>query len=157
MSRFVGNQMTPIERTQIETHPILLFDGVCALCNHLVRFLLQRDERAKIRFIPLESPLAQEVLAHFNLHMSPDGVVLIAHAFTPKERIYHRSDGIAQVLQFLDNPWRLLGRSLSLIPRLFREPGYRLIARLRYRMFGRYAACPIPTAAERDRILGVYE
>ena len=149
--------MTPLERTQIETNPILLFDGVCALCNSLVRFLLKRDKHTKIRFIPLESPLAQEILAHFHLPASPDGVVLIAHTFTPNERIYHRSDAIAQALRLLDNPWRLLGRSLSLIPRLFREPGYRFIARLRYRMFVRYATCPLPTAAERDRILGVYE
>ena len=149
--------MTSYERTQIEAHPVLLFDGVCALCNHFVRFLLQRDQSAKIRFIPLESPLAREILARFSLPASPNGVVLITQTLTSRERIYHRSDAVAQALQLLNSPWRSLGKALALIPVVLREPGYRLIAYLRYRLFGRYPTCPIPTAKERDRILGVFE
>jgi predicted DCC family thiol-disulfide oxidoreductase YuxK len=143
--------MTEAERNQIAGHPLLLYDGVCVLCNGVVRFLLLRDKTANLRFIPLESPLGREILTH----PSPqEGVVLITNALTPIKRTYHRSDAIAQALQLLPSPWSPLGRALSLIPRALREFGYTIIARLRYRLFGRSPTCPLPTPEQRDRILG---
>jgi predicted DCC family thiol-disulfide oxidoreductase YuxK len=154
--------MTQPEQTKIVGRPILLYDGVCALCNHLVRFLLRRDKRAAFRFIPLESALGREILArhppvHLDRQTIPEGVVLITNALTPIEHLYHRSDAIAQTLTLLENPWKSAGKALAHIPRPVREGIYNLIARFRYRFFGRYAVCPIPTPDQRDRILGVYE
>ncbi|MEO6982756.1 MAG: DCC1-like thiol-disulfide oxidoreductase family protein [Edaphobacter sp.] len=149
--------MTEAEHTQIEARPLLLYDGVCALCNHLVRFLLKRDHRATLRFAPLESPLGREILARFGLLAPPGGIVLITGTLTPSERLHHRSSAIAEALQLLDNPWKTMGQTLSRLPLPLREPAYRLIARLRYRLFGRFPTCPIPTPEERSRILGVCE
>ncbi|MCU1319626.1 MAG: hypothetical protein JWP98_1144 [Edaphobacter sp.] len=143
--------MTEAERTQIAGHPLLLYDGVCVLCNGVVRFLLRRDKAANLRFISLDSPLGREILPH----PSPkEGVVLITNALTPIKRIYHRSDAIAQALQLLGGPWSPLGKALALTPRPLRESGYTIVARLRYRLFGRYRTCPLPTPEQRGRILG---
>jgi predicted DCC family thiol-disulfide oxidoreductase YuxK len=154
--------MTEPEQTKIVGHPILLYDGVCALCNHFVRFLLKRDRRAVFLFIPMESPLGREIQAlpipaSPNQHSIPNGVGLITNALTPSEHIYHRSDAIAQTLILLENPWRSAGKALAHIPRPLRESIYGLIAHFRYQFFGRYTVCPTPTPDQRDRILGVNE
>lgn len=149
--------MTDAERRQIEGRPLLLYDGVCALCNGLVRFLLKHDRRGSLRFTPLERPLGREVLARFDLHEVPDGVVLVTSALMADERIYSRSEAVSVALGLLGGPWAVLGRMLSVLPRRVREVGYGMVARCRYRLFGRYDACPVPAPGQRDRILGVYE
>jgi predicted DCC family thiol-disulfide oxidoreductase YuxK len=149
--------MTDAERAQIEGHPLLLYDGVCALCNGFVRFMLKHDKPATFRFTPLESPLGREILTHAPQTDAPEGVVLITAILTANQRIYRRSDAVAITLQLLGNPWKPLGKALALLPRPLREFGYSIIARLRYRLFGRYAACPLPSPEQRNRILGVYE
>ena len=148
--------MTDPERTQLASHPVLLYDGVCVLCNGVVRFLLGRDTQNTFRFVPLESPLATELLAPFGPQPTQEGVALITSALTSVEHLYHRSDAVAQALQLLPKPWPRLGRALALIPRPLRELGYTLVARLRYGLFGRYKTCPLPTSRERERILGIY-
>jgi predicted DCC family thiol-disulfide oxidoreductase YuxK len=105
----------------------------------------------------MQSVLGREILARFGLHSLPDGVVLIADVLTSRERIYRRSDAVAAALQLLSTPWRLLARALMLVPRPLREWGYGIVARLRYRVFGRYTACPLPAPSQRSRLLGVYE
>src|SRR6266851_7872932 len=156
--------MTEAERAQIAGRPLLLYDGVCVLCNGLVRFLLRRDNSeaksearlATFRFAPLQSPLALELLPP-SATTALEGVVLITNTLTPSQRLYRRSDAVAHALQLLGSPWRRFGTLLALIPRPLREFGYTIVARLRYRLFGRYATCPIPTPDQRSRILGVYE
>src|SRR6266851_3925904 len=156
--------MTEAERAQIAGRPLLLYDGVCVLCNGLVRFLLRHDRsesrRTDFRFAPLQSPLALELVALLSPSASSqpsEGVVLITDTLTPYQRLYRRSDAVARALQLLGSPWQRLGTLLALIPRPLREFGYTVVARLRYRLFGRYATCPIPTPDQRSRILGVYE
>ena len=156
--------MTEAERAQIAGRPLLLYDGVCVLCNGLVRFLLRHDNSeaksearlATFRFAPLQSPLALELLPP-SATTALEGVVLITNTLTPSQRLYRRSDAVAHALQLLGSPWRRFGTLLALIPRPLREFGYTIVARLRYRLFGRYATCPIPTPDQRSRILGVYE
>jgi predicted DCC family thiol-disulfide oxidoreductase YuxK len=149
--------MTEAERIAIEGRAVLLYDGVCGLCNGFVRLLLRHDKLDKVRYAPLQSPLGREILARFGEHSLPDGVVLITNALTPQERPYRRSDAVAAALQLLGTPWRLLGRALTLVPRPLREWGYGIVARLRYRVFGRYTTCPVPVPNQRNRLLGVYE
>jgi len=147
--------MTALEHNQLASHPVLLYDGVCVLCNGVVRFLLDHDTQRIFRFVPLESPLAAELLAPFGPQPTEEGVALITSALTHTAHLYHRSDAVSQALQLLHNPWRQLGRTLHLIPHSLRELGYSIVARLRYRLFGRYDTCPIPPPSERDRILGL--
>src|SRR5258708_6714380 len=160
--------MTEAERAQIAGRPLLLYDGVCVLCNGLVRFLLRHDRSeakseaksearlADFRFAPLQSPVALELLPPSATTVL-EGVVLITDPLPPPQRLYGRSDAVAHALQLLGPPGHRLGTILALIPRPLREFGYTIVARLRYRLFGRYATCPIPTPDQRSRILRVYE
>ena len=155
--------MTELERIAIEGRALLLYDGVCGLCNGVVKLLLQHDKLDKLRYAPMQSTLGREILARFGEQSFPDGVVLITNVLSSdvlssKERLYRRSDAVAAALQLLDTPpWRLLGKALALVPRRLREWGYGIVARLRYRVFGRYTTCPVPLPNQRSRLLGVYE
>jgi predicted DCC family thiol-disulfide oxidoreductase YuxK len=149
--------MTEAERIAIEGRDLLLYDGVCALCNGLVSLLLRLDKLEKLRYAPLQSSLGREILSRLSQHSLPDGVVLVTDTLTPHERLYLRSDAVAASLQLLSTPWQLLGKALTLVPRSLREWGYGIVARLRYRIFGRYRTCPIPAPNQRSRLLGVYE
>jgi predicted DCC family thiol-disulfide oxidoreductase YuxK len=147
--------MTDAERSAIEGRGLLLYDGVCALCNGAVVFLMKRDTLDRLRYAPLQSSLGREVLARFGIRTFPDGVVLVTGALTASERIYQRSEAVVAALEFLGSPWPAAGRILSLIPRNLRDWGYGIIARLRYRIFGRYDTCPLPSAEQRGRLLGM--
>jgi len=143
--------MTEPEHIEIEGRALVLYDGVCALCNGVVRLFLKHDKLEKLRYAPLQSPLGREMLARFGIGSPSDGVVLITDSLTPRERLFMRSDAM------LSSPWRLLGRSLMLVPRRLREFAYGIVARMRYRLFGRYTTCPVPPPSLRSRLLGVYE
>jgi predicted DCC family thiol-disulfide oxidoreductase YuxK len=149
--------MTEGERNAIEGRALLLYDGVCALCNGVVQFLIERDKLDRFRFAPLQSSLGREVLARFDIYSFPDGVMLLTDALTPAEHLYRRSDAVAAALQQLGGMWRLVGKVLRLLPRALRDWGYGIVARFRYRVFGRYETCPIPPPEQRGRLLGVYE
>jgi predicted DCC family thiol-disulfide oxidoreductase YuxK len=152
--------MTETERSQIEGCPVLLYDGVCALCNGVVHFILRHDQRREFRFAPLQSRLAKELIAMSTSTSPPEGVILVTDTLSPHQRLYRRSDAVVRTLYILGysrNRWSRLSNLLVRIPRPVREFGYTVIARLRYRIFGRYATCPVPTPDQRGRILGVYE
>ena len=118
---------------------------------------MKRDRMDRFRYAPLQSELGREVLARFGIRTFPDGVMLLTEALTPTERLYERSDGFSEALQLLAGPWRLVGKALAFVPRWLREWGYGIVARFRYRVFGRYDACPVPTPEQRGHLLGVYE
>jgi len=149
--------MTEPERAEIEGRALLLYDGVCALCNGVVEFLLKHDRQDKLRYAPLQSSLGREILARFGISTFPDGVMLLTDALTARGRLYSRSDAVAAGLRLLPAPWRLLGRLAALVPRPLREFGYGVVARLRYRLFGRYDTCPLPPLDQRGKLLGMYE
>jgi predicted DCC family thiol-disulfide oxidoreductase YuxK len=155
--------MTEAERNAIGGRALLLYDGVCALCNGVVQFLMTHDQLDRFRYAPLQSSLGREVLARFGIHAFPDGVMLLTGALTPGERLYQRSDAVAAALQLVGGAagsggfWRLAGRALGLLPRPLRDWGYGVVARFRYRVFGRFDSCPVPPPEQRSRLLGVYE
>jgi predicted DCC family thiol-disulfide oxidoreductase YuxK len=149
--------MTEAERSAVEGRALLLYDGVCALCHGMVKFLMKRDRGHRFRYAPLQSELGREMLGRLGIEGFPDGVVLVTDVFRAGERVYQRSDAVAASLRLLDGPWQKVGRVLLLVPRWLREWGYGVVARVRYRVFGRYDTCPVPLPEERDRLLGVYE
>jgi predicted DCC family thiol-disulfide oxidoreductase YuxK len=149
--------MTDTEHNAIQGRALLLYDGVCALCNGVVQFLMRHDKLDKFCYAPLESSLGREVLARFDIHAFPDGVMLLTDALTPTEHLFQRSDAVAAALGLLSGPWRLVGRALRVLPRPLRDWGYGIVARFRYRFFGRYDTCPVPPPEQRSRLLGVYE
>ena len=133
---------------------VLLYDGVCALCNFFVRFVLRQDRKSIFYFSPLQGDLARAILTRHGVDIaSLDTVVLVSDLNTPHETLFFRSDAATEVLSRLGGGWALWGRLLRHLPRSFRDARYRLVARWRYRIFGRYAACPLPALKDRGRFL----
>jgi predicted DCC family thiol-disulfide oxidoreductase YuxK len=125
---------------------VILFDGVCNLCNAWVQFVIRHDARGRFAFAPLQSERAAQLLSGRN--PGPvDSVVLVA-----SEHVYVESTAALRIARRLDGPWSM-GGALLLIPRPLRDAVYRLIARNRFRWFGRRDACMIPTDAIRSRFL----
>ena len=147
--------MTEPERNAIEGRALLLYDGVCALCNGSVKFMIKRDKLDRFRYAPLQSELGREMLARFDIHAFPDGMVLVTDALTAVEQIYHRSDAISESLRRLGAPCQMAGKLLAIVPHPLRDWSYGVVARYRYRLFGRYATCPVPSPEQRSRLLGV--
>ena len=143
--------MTEVDRAKIAGRPVLLYDGVCALCNGVVRFVLKRDKAGLFRFAALESAAGKELLG--GEATTPEGVALVVDALTLGQRVYRRSDAVAEAMRLLGWPW--LGSALMALPRALREAGYSLVARLRYKVFGRYKVCPLPGADQRGRFAGI--
>ena len=135
-------------------HPIFLYDGVCGLCNRTVQFVLNRDPGGQFRFAALQSPLAAEILAQHGRDAADlDTVVLVLDPGAESERVFFRSRAILKICGSLGWPWKAL-LVLWPIPSFLTDLGYRLIARLRYRFFGRYDTCPLPSPEQRSRFLG---
>ncbi len=129
--------------------PIILFDGVCNLCDASVRFVIDHDPDARFRFAPLQSQAAAALLARLGraAPSGPQAVLLLEGG-----RSWEGSDAALRIARRLRGPWRLAG-ALAVVPRPLREAAYRLIARNRFRWFGRRAACRLPTPELRARFL----
>jgi predicted DCC family thiol-disulfide oxidoreductase YuxK len=134
--------------------PILLYDGVCGLCNRSVQFILRRDRKVIFCFASLQSPISQTILARHGANPTDlDTVYLAVNYSQPDEALLARSDAVADVLRRLGGVWSFFGAVLRLIPRPLRDWGYNLVARNRYRIFGHYDTCPVPTQETRSRFL----
>lgn len=134
--------------------PILLYDGVCALCNWWVRFILARDGAGVFRFAPLQGERAREVLTRHGRNPADlASLIAVVDPGGPGERLLDRSSAVAFVLQRLSRAWRVVGAILKAIPAPLRDLGYNAIAASRYRTFGRYDACPLPAPEHRGRFL----
>lgn len=127
---------------------VLLFDGVCKLCNASVRFVIAHDTERRIRLASVQSPQGQALLAWAGLSTEQfDSVVLIEG-----QRLSLRSTAFIRLMAQLPAPWRWL-RLLQWIPRPLRDWDYSYIARHRYRWFGRYDVCLLPSPDHRGRFL----
>ena len=127
--------------------PILFFDGVCGLCNRSVDFALARDRRQRLLFAPLQGETARERLDQSDVASLQTVVLADARG------VHRRSSAVVRVLWLLGGLWCVVGTLLWLIPRPLRDLGYKLVARYRYRWFGRKETCRMPTPAERARFL----
>jgi predicted DCC family thiol-disulfide oxidoreductase YuxK len=136
-------------------NPIILYDGVCGLCNRLVQFVLRHDSQERFRFASLQSDFAAQVLRRHGA--APEDLdtmyVVLGHGLAD-ERLASRSDAAIVVLRELGGGgWSLLGAVLRVLPRWLRNWGYNLVARNRYRVFGKYDSCPIPSEKDRGKFL----
>lgn len=132
----------------------MFYDGVCGLCDRFVRFLLRRDRQRRILFAPLQGTLAQAVLVPRGLNPSDlDTVYVVADWQRPSERVVARSRAVLHALGQLDGVWPVLNRIALLVPAPVADAAYRLVAKIRYRAFGRLESCPIPPPEWRDRFL----
>ena len=127
--------------------PIIFFDGVCAMCNTFVNLALRIDRRRLFLFAPLQGTTARELLPP--LSDDPRDWSMI---YLDERGMHDQLDASLEVYRRLGLPWSVLSLA-RYIPRAIRTPLYRIIARNRYRWFGRKEVCRIPTAAERQRFL----
>jgi predicted DCC family thiol-disulfide oxidoreductase YuxK len=135
-------------------HPILLYDGVCGLCNRLVQFILRRDRDALFQFASLQSRFAAAILARHGVNPADlDTVYVVVNHNQSDESLRARSDAVRYVLLQLGGFWRFAGSLLTWLPRPLCDWGYRVVARNRYRIFGRYDVCPLPSKDVRHRFL----
>ncbi|MGA3262681.1 MAG: DCC1-like thiol-disulfide oxidoreductase family protein [Terracidiphilus sp.] len=137
---------------------LVVFDGHCVLCNRTVRWFLRRDQRDRLRFVASESAKLAELLARHGIGKEesgsqPDSILVVQDAELPAEKLLVRSDAMVAMLSELPRPWPAVAVVLRWIPRPARDLGYRLIARWRYRIWGRLENCPLPAAGERERFL----
>lgn len=133
--------------------PIILYDGVCGLCSRLSRFVLARDRAGRFRFAPLQGRLAGEILTrHGRDPRDLDTLYLVLDSGRPEEHLLRKSDAALWILRELGGPWRMAG-ALRVVPPALRDLGYDAVARIRYRLFGRYDSCPVPAPEHRGRFL----
>jgi len=131
----------------LSVHPVIFFDGVCGLCNRWVDFVLKRDRAQLFRFSPLQGETALAWL-QFGSEVSLDSIVLVDSLGE-----HRKTDAVARILRGLGGMWGLAGAALAILPRPLRNLGYDLVAKNRYRVFGRKATCRLPTLEERSRFL----
>ena len=136
-----------VDRCEDAVQTILFFDGVCGLCNKTVDFVLVRDRMSKIKFAPLQGDTARQLLTPADLENLNTMVLWV------EGRTYRKSAAAVRVLWRLSVAWQVLGTLLWVIPLPLRNLGYSLVARNRYRIFGKKESCRLPTPEERGRFL----
>lgn len=136
-----------------ENYPVMLYDGVCGLCNKGVQMILNNDRRGTMRFAALQSAFGQAALArHTNLR-GVDSVVLLERDETNgTERARARSDAALRIASYLGGAWKILTVA-RIIPTPLRDFLYDTVARYRYKVFGKHDACMLPPPEARARFL----
>ena len=133
---------------------LVFYDGLCGLCNRLVRFLLLRDRRGVLRFAPLQGEHAQrELVPHGFDPRDLDTVIVIARWQSDQQRILTRSRAVLYAMRRLGGTWSALASIGMLVPAALSDPIYAFVARRRYQVFGRFDACPLPRPEWRNRFL----
>ena len=133
----------------------MLYDGVCGLCNRLNQFLLKRDHHDRLRFASLQSSLAESLtLRHGADPKDLDTVYVIVDHNRPTEHLLSRSDAIIYVLTQLGGIWKGMGLA-KFLPRGLRNIAYNIVAKNRYRVFGKHDSCMLPDPKHKQKFLEV--
>lgn len=132
---------------------LVLYDGVCGLCDRFVQFLLRIDRHDRLRFAELQGPIGTKILSQAGRSATPlSTVVVVADHGTDAQRLLDRSDAALFAIASAGGLYRG-AEALRLVPRFIRDAAYDLVARWRYRIFGRFDACPIPRPETRAKFL----
>ena len=147
--------MTVSTKSSMKHSHLILYDGVCGLCNRLNRFVLKRDRAAVFQFASQQSALGQSLLGRYG--RDPAGLetfYVIVDYGSDSPVLLSRSTAALFVFKTLGGAWRLAA-VLRVLPRKLLDRAYDLVARNRYRIFGRYDTCPLPKPEHRRRFLDV--
>jgi predicted DCC family thiol-disulfide oxidoreductase YuxK len=129
------------------TNPVILFDGVCNLCNKSVQFVIKRDPLGKFNYASLQSEFGQSLLKQFNLPVDNFASFILFQ----DDQVYIKSTGALKMLSQL-NGWKWT-KVFYIIPRFIRDGVYNIIAKYRYKWFGKRDECMIPTKELQARFL----
>ena len=136
-------------------NPVLLYDGVCGLCNKSVQMILDHDERKEMRFAALQSDYGKQVISRHPELERVDSIVFVERkSGADTERVFIRSDAALRVASYLGGAWKLL-LIFRIVPRPVRDFFYNLCAKYRYKFFGKYDSCMLPSPDVRSRFLDV--
>jgi predicted DCC family thiol-disulfide oxidoreductase YuxK len=131
---------------------IILFDGVCNLCNSAVDFIIKRDKKNRFKFSSLQDNSVRKLLNESNLQEGYlDSIILIRG-----DKIYFKSRAALEISKNLSGFWPLF-YTLILIPAFVRDPLYEWIARNRYKWFGKKSTCRLPTEEEKSKFLSIQD
>ncbi len=128
---------------------IILFDGVCNLCNSSVQYIINHDANHVFRFAALQSDVAKQLLATHQLQ----GEDLKSVIFIDEQKIYLRSDAALRIAEYFGGAWPIVARIALFVPRFLRNGVYNIVAANRYRWFGQQESCWIPTPELKSRFL----
>ena len=133
--------------------PVLFFDGECGLCNRGVRVLLRLDDEGRLRFAPLQGPMAQAYLRAHGLPTEDFDTIIFVPAWSGRaEPAYQvRTAGIVGALRAIGGGARMAGDALALVPAALRDLGYKAVARTRYALFGPWRPQPLARPEWRER------
>jgi predicted DCC family thiol-disulfide oxidoreductase YuxK len=132
----------------MEENRIILFDGVCNFCNFWVNFAIKRDKKKKLHFTPLQGETAKQLLPHY--HINPSSLSSVI--FIDMDKAYTQSSAAIRICKYLDGGWKLF-YGLMIIPKFIRDFFYNIIARNRYKWYGKKESCMVPTPEFRQRFL----
>ena len=132
---------------------IILFDGVCNLCNGFVQFVIEHDPAGQFQFTALQSETGRNLLRQHGLAVPTAGTDLDSVRLLEDGKLYSHSTAVLRIARRLGGIWGLLAAPGWLLPRTLRDAAYCFVARHRYRWFGRQEACWLPTPELRARFL----
>ena len=128
--------------------PIVLFDGVCGLCDSFVQFVIKRDSAEVVRFAPLQSGIGSELLRKFALAEGELSFIVVIDG----EKSFIKSAAVLEILRYLPGVWSAFAL-LRFIPVSISDFVYQFTARNRYKWFGKYEACVVPNERDKKRFL----
>ena len=131
---------------------IILYDGVCNLCDHTVKFILKRDKKGVFNFAPLQSSFAKEELSKLGYHLLTDlsSVVLVSGG-----KVFSKSSAFLEIIKKLPLPWPLFFPAI-IIPKVVRDLIYDWISKNRYRWFGKSDTCLLPKPEWKSRFVAMH-
>lgn len=130
--------------------PLFVFDGVCVLCSGGAAFIMRRDRERRVNMASAQSPLGRALYAHYGLALDD------TYLFVRDGRAFVKSAGYLELFAVLGGRWRLL-RAARILPERFRDWLYDILARNRYRWFGKADYCALLTPEQRERLIGTAE
>lgn len=137
--------MSDLER---EYQPVLLFDGVCNLCNSSVKFILKNEKNHDLKFAAIQSEAGEKLLIHYKIDPNETNSVILISG----NHVYTASDAVLKLTHHLKFPYSL-GKILVVVPKAIRDYFYKKVADNRYNWFGKRESCMIPTPQLRKRFL----
>lgn len=133
---------------------MVLYDGVCGLCDGVVQFLLRHDKKDSFRYAPQQSGFARTILARHGFDSdATETICLIEDCNLSSERVLTKSEASLRIAEVLGGIWKL-GQVARVLPRFVRDAAYDFIARNRFRIFGRLQECRVPSPENRHKFVG---
>jgi predicted DCC family thiol-disulfide oxidoreductase YuxK len=133
----------------MQNESIIFFDGVCNFCNSSVNFLMKIDKKRKLKFAALQSDFAKQKLSPFQKELQSVNSIV----FLKDDKIFIESNAVANFLIEIGGFWKIIGNIIQLTPNFISNFFYKLIAKYRYKIFGKRNVCRVPNENEKQFFL----